>query len=1634
MATPGQVHKIYKLSTLGYDQLTKELDIVNKKFELIKKSKLAAEGKLIASKDIADVQKYSDEVAQLVIEEQRLRVEQQKLVNEAKALNLQRQEQIRQSKEAKKNVESEAGSIINLRNRIKELNAEIIKRNQKGGSRFGDITFEGETLSIDQAIAKLKQLTAAEQDFRRQFAKDLTLVGEYTTGIVQAFKRMGLDELVGGQITRTKEKLNSLNTDFDRLQKELLETRAAGQSTETIEKQMIDNRNEVIKLDTELARLKSDLRGTGDIGNQITTSIGNGFKSLKGQVGAFALQFIGIQAIFSKIQQGFTDAKISSDATTDLQIQLGETADEADRLNESLKNIKTRTTLLGLQEIANVALKAGVAKENIAGVTEAIDQVKVAFGKDFGSVEEGTETFAKLINIFFTDGQITGERILKIGNSIRALANETVASVPFLTDFSGRMAGVKQISNVTLPDILGLGAGFEQFKQSAEVSSTTLVKLIPKLATDVEKFAKIAGLANDEFKKLLTETPIEALLKVSEGLVAGKGDVEEFAKTLADAGLDAGRVTTIIATLGGKADVFRERIKRAGETIEDTGAITAAFEKKNTNLAASLDKLNKVFSDFFASKTFQTTLAAIAGLLTIIIGNLPLIITLVGLLTVAWVAQNVTLISLRAQLILYNLGMAANLVLLGALRIAQLAYNVALFAFNGVLAIVTAGLRLFGIAATTASGPLGIILTAVALLGSALLGLSKALGNTGDVLDKNIQRLRLMADLQREAAAATVDQRLKAEQLVKVIQDLSISEKTRLKLLQDLIDIDPIFQKALVDGKINYEKLTDALKEFNKNLLESATLQAAQTRAQAENQKLQSLINLRTTLEERKAGLRTKSFSDLSEEEIQFLPNTAGSTRSIRGTASLLGINISKKEIDTAVANINRAIDAQEKLAEVSKETATTLLANSLKTVPGEGDKPGAKPLTIFEKFKQLLTQGGKEDDFKNLKKEIEKRKGELNVFSKEFQKLRSIEDQIDNILKPKETRTNNRGSQLTGVQKDAFKDIDALRDKQLADLKIRFQQQQVAEENYLLTVLRINRDAINEKLKIIKGANAEERKQIAELNLEKITQEQETNNKIFDLRTKALKKQLDEDIALIKLESAKTENDPTASAAARAQAKLDSDNQILALQEKFNKDVDHLEKDLAQNTLTNTKESADEIRKTKEQILSDQRQLATARLTDIADAGDKQRSEIIANYEKLRQAILENDKLTASQRQKALEKLAKIHNKTIISSELAQLNIEFEQIKKQYEKGLATEKEFLEKKKQLEEKKSEFDQANIDLSSVGIVLPSEAETQKLVSERLSKLFGFKEGSGEEQLLGQVISESFTLAQDAMNAYFDAEENRIRENLSLQLERIDVEKEQVLARAQSQEEIATIEKEFAAKKRRAEQEAGEQLKKQKRAEAKIALATELANIAASSAAFGPGAPILFGILAALALARYALRVSEINSQKFAFGGKPGEVPVRGGKFGGQPHSSGGTDFSFKGKQYNAEANELAVIRTKNAPANKKFTVEGTQMEIASAINKIGGGIDFKPGAKIRKFASGGIIGGVLQPPVSNPSSSTVVVSGGITKEDLDDLKDALIERTEATDRRIDRLEVRQVTSTVTNAQKKEVKQSAIGTL
>lgn len=649
--------------------------------------------------------------------------------------------------------------------------------------------------------------------------------------------------------------------------------------------------------------------------------------------------------------------------------------------------------------------------------------------------------------------------------------------------------------------------------------------------------------------------------------------------------------------------------------------------------------------------------------------------------------------------------------------------------------------------------------------------------------------------------------------------------------------------------------------------------------------------------------------------------------------------------------------------------------------------------------------------------------------------------------------------SKLDTATQEELKRIDASRNLLLAAERTRVNE--IArlrklsfdeEVQYQRNLEEINATALQSSIRLLerkKSLNAEEQQTLAQYREDLSALYLDTSNKIneiekrrYEQEERLINQRLQLRANALEREKDLINQDPTISAQDKAQAQLEIDQAILDAQLVALAQLEQQRDQFNQEAIVRQREA---IERTRQVVQQDQRKVTLAQLEDIRADGERKKSQITASYAVQRKTILDNEKLTAEQKKRQLQLLDQAERRTILSAELETLNKEVATKKLLLDQSLISNDEYLKAVEAQAQKAAELSAA----SGTNVSPQRQAATnlQGLLQNSIGKRIGADPGSSEDQLLANVIANSFDVAKQAMEGYFQAEEQNIRNSLRIAQERLKIEEEQALNRAQSQQDQERLRREFDAKKRAEEKKAGEELKKIKIAEARIALASELANIAAAAASnpangatFGAAGAIMYGVLAATAIARYGLNVANIQrTQFFEKGGnlQSSDVPVRGGDIGGKPHGQGGAPFSFNGQSYEAEVAEMNIIRTKDAPKNKTYTISGTQRQIASMLNQIGGGVAFAPGASVRKFALGGSLGENLQPP-SFSTVNNLFASQQISRADLDQILEkytGTIEQLTAEQAsRLDRIEVIQVTSSVTNAQKKEALQSNIAVL
>lgn len=1503
-----------------------------------------------------------------------------------------------------------------IRNQIKEYSAASgsieqlqaqVNQLQKAYSQLSeserDSTFGRELKSqLDQLEPKLKELEGSMGRFQRN-------VGNYPAVVLGAFKDLGLSDMLKQESDKIKEQLKRLTEESKQLAQEYKEAAKTGsEAFGSIGEKLKANVEQQEQLRAGLGNLNATLEESGSIGKQITDTISEGFKDARKQLTLMVTGYIGVQAIFSGLKQGVGLAAELSDQATSLEIEYDKAAGGVRHLVDELSKLNTRTKLVMLEEIANIAAKAGVSEDKLVGVVEAIDKIKVAFGKDFGDVENGTESLIKLINIFEGAQNVSEDSLLRTGNAIRTLANESVASVPYLTDFSTRMAGLKGISDIALPSVLGLASGFEQFGQSSEVAGTAIMKVIPAIASNVEKYAKLANMSKEAFSELINNNPAEALITLTQALVSSGQDIETISTAFADASLGAGRIGAVLGTLGAKADVFRKSINSAKQSYQDTGNITDAFAKKNENLAAKLDKISKSFADAANSKAFQYTIAAIASAISLLVGNIGILITAVTAYAAIWAVANAAMIQARIVTLASNAAFMAQYAVLTITQTVSKAYTATVLLLTGATRSAAAATTLLGTAMKLL--PLGIVLTAIGVLVGAFKVFGSYVSGTTKELTEQAKQMKAVNEIGAKASLMYSKQIAEINSWVSVIKSAITSADTKAKAVAELTKIDKEFGSVISNNVIDLHKLDDAYKKVTESIIKQANAQAS---ADLAAQKQQKVINitatrqlLETTLGQGKNfAAQTGGKSDVPKEYLDILQKTSGikSTRLIDMSKMIIVDKENREKVLQALKDQEEAAQNEFILYSKQQEQYQTTLNNMLK-----GDAATAS------KFEVDIKALG--NDIERLNKEINEFQGSQKDLNAKIAERDKFQAKLDALLNKSKPITTNRGSRLTGEQRDAVKDIDAERDQQIAELKKQYLSLEMTESDYLQRVYNLNVDAANKKLELLKGTNAEERKQIAELYLYQLEQQQQKDKALFDLEKKALDRQLEEYQRGLQRQFDLVNDDPTATEQDKRKAKETQLTAEFLLQREYYAQLLNLTKRYHQNS----EEEERRYSKTVEDIIREmnnlERQITVGTLEEIDTATADAIVAIKLKYDKLRKEILDSNK-SAQDKGAALGVLGRAENIEIGTATLKGANAALAVAEKLRDLGLITAQQY-------QEIYAKAVQGQLNLNDA--MLQGKKNITDLagaVREGLSQLFGFEEGSGKAQLLADTLTAVYSNARDAMNNFYDAEAARIQQSNELTKRKLDIQLEQAKSAAQSQAEQDSLERQFAAKKAAEDKKAFEKNKKLQLQQAKINLAMQLSNLAVIAFAPNPqniltlgiAGTIMYAVQAAAALVNYFSNVARINSATYAKGGYTGpgtgSPDHTGKKVAGVVHQNEwvGPEWMTQHPTYGAVIQELERIRSKG-------------------------------------FAQGGYTSGSLAPamrsstlrPPSNPSS--FLNSSGATP-DMSGLFNAIAQVSEdvrevsrQTNNRIDNIKVQVVSREVEESNSELKKAKAVGTI
>jgi len=434
------------------------------------------------------------------------------------------------------------------------------------------------------------------------------------------------------------------------------------------------------------ARRLNELRASFRQANSDISATGKSMDFFKNQLKATAVGVIGGNLITSAMQSitGYFSGAVDgmakmSDELADIRKVTMLSAEAVDEINSALSKMDTRTSRSELRELAWQAGKLGnQSKEDVLAFVSAADKIKVALGKDLGS--DAITQIGKLTDIFKLKEEYGLEQgMLKIASAVNAIGMASTANEKYLVEFTKRMSGIAGIAKISAPEVIGLAGTLDSLGQTAEVSSTAMSKLMAKMGGDVAKFARMAGMKVEDFRKVMDKSGLEALLLVIEQMGKSAGGLETLAEQLGDIGLDGGRVVGVLGTLSKNMDEVRRQTAIATTEFEKGTSVVDEFNIKNETAAAKIEKLGKKINSLKESKAVRSAIQSL-------IDGLDSLVNFLRDSSQYWQQFKMILAGLTIATLAYNAVLIKN--------IAVKRISLALDKAQGILVnIITAGLR-----------------------------------------------------------------------------------------------------------------------------------------------------------------------------------------------------------------------------------------------------------------------------------------------------------------------------------------------------------------------------------------------------------------------------------------------------------------------------------------------------------------------------------------------------------------------------------------------------------------------------------------------------------------------------------------------------------------------------------------------------------------------------------------------------------------------------------------------------------------------------------------------------------------------------------------------------------------------------
>ena len=571
----------------------------------------------------------------------------------------------------------------------------------------------------------------------------------------------------------------------------------------------------------ELDSVKNRMKELKSVAQDTEESFGkwDGIRSFVGKLNVFGFAVINTLAIKDRIVQ-WADQYVQSfaqmdDAMTDVMKYTGQTKREVEEMNETFKQMTTRTPREELNALAGAAGRLGIqGRKDIEGFVDAADKINVALGDDLG--EGAIDQIGKLTMVFGEDKTkgLNGA-MLATGSAINVLGANSSANTGFITEFTSSMAGMAVNARISQTDIMGYASALSQAGIEGQTASGVFAQLITKMFTDPARFAKAARLDVKSFTDLLKTDANAAILQFLEGLKRN-GGFDALAPALKSLKMQGTQAVPVISSLINKMDELKKAQQDARQAYDEGTSIIDEFNNANSSAAAKLEIAKKRLNDV-SVELGQKLMPIVEGSITASTSVLKILSSIVGV-----IASNIK------AFVQLTVAIAAYTVATNAASISTSRFVVS------ARSALTATRQWF---ATLTANPIGLVAAALTLFVGEIVNYINRARKASQIQGE-------MNEAMREAKKEIASEREEMNQLIGTVKSATSSEDERREALEKLNGkLMSQHLGNLTEEMVRTGDLTTVLDAYNRKLETSIKLKRLQ--AQQED-----LINQKIDLEE----------------------------------------------------------------------------------------------------------------------------------------------------------------------------------------------------------------------------------------------------------------------------------------------------------------------------------------------------------------------------------------------------------------------------------------------------------------------------------------------------------------------------------------------------------------------------------------------------------------------------------------------------------------------------------------------------------------------------------------------------------------------------------------------------------------